>query len=102
MAGVESEISPLRVGIAPPHRPFSAAATSDKRDPAIRGVACVGGWYAVVDAGNDCATVIGDALSASASYSRWLAKPIIKAETIHVCLLLSKRNQTNESECYAG
>ena len=51
-------------------RPFSAAATSDKRDPAIRGVACVGGWYAVVDAGNDCATVIGDALSPSASSSR--------------------------------
>ena len=50
-------------GVAPPHRPFTAA-TSDKRDPAIRGVACVGGWYAVVDAGNDCSTDIGDAISA--------------------------------------
>ena len=39
--GVESESSPLRVSVAPQLRSFSAAATMDKRYPAICGVACV-------------------------------------------------------------
>ena len=70
MAGVDSESLPLRVRVAPLLRSFSAGATSDKRDPAIHGVRCVGGVYAVVDAGNDYVKVIGDALSPSASSSR--------------------------------
>ena len=79
VAGVESESSPLRVGVAPPHRSFSAAASSESATRrSAASPASVG--YAVFDAGNDYVKVIGDGLSASASHSRWLAKPIIKAE----------------------
>ena len=41
VAGVDSESLPLRVRVASPLRSFSAGATMDKRDPAIRGVASV-------------------------------------------------------------
>ena len=76
--------------------PRRQARPGDQRRPLRRGV------YAVVDAVNDYVKVIGDAFSASASSSQRLANSIIKAELYMFVLLLSKRNQTNESGCYAG
>ena len=98
MDGVESESSPLRVRVAPPHRSFSAG---DKRDPAISGVACVGGVYAVVDPGNAWVKVIGDAFIAFGVVFPVIGEADNQSRN-YTCWFYCLVNETNELECCAG